>query len=403
MTIFILCGNAAYNRGDRFNLLAQLRLLRERFPQARIVYASYRADVDARRYPCEVIQRPLLFSLSFFRALRGADVVVWGGGALIADNGGAFLIPYWLALIAAVRRVLRKPVMAWAHGLVVETRIGAFLGRLALRIPDTVTVRDAHSWETLERIGARRRSSHLTADPAILTVAESREAGEAILRREGVQSGREVFAVTPTFWPFYHRKRDLIPYLVARRWGVRGRRSAADIELYKTRLTRLADRLVDAYDAEVVFVPNFPRRPWKDLEHLVEVAAAARRPERVHVIRSDDDGPAGLAALWSRFDFLVTMSLHSSIVATALGRPCVHAVYEAKGRSFFERLDGLDRLVDMGPHFEIDRLDELLDAIERTRRHWPAIKRSLEPIVEDLRSAARRNADYLADLTKKRA
>ncbi len=92
--ICILCGNAAHNRGDRANLSAQISLLRTRLPDADITVCSDRPDIDKSWYGVTIVPRGMPCSLRLFHALKKADVVVWGGGALIADNAGRLLIPY---------------------------------------------------------------------------------------------------------------------------------------------------------------------------------------------------------------------------------------------------------------------------------------------------------------------
>ena len=77
--IYILCGNATYNRGDRGNLTAQLDLLLERFPGADITIDSFRKDIDEHWYPVRVIERGAFLSFKQLAYLARADVVVWGG------------------------------------------------------------------------------------------------------------------------------------------------------------------------------------------------------------------------------------------------------------------------------------------------------------------------------------
>lgn len=406
LTLYVLCGNAAYNRGDRGNLSAQIALLRERFPDANIVVDSFRADVDRGWYSAEVVQRGAFLGREQIERLASADVVIWGGGALVCDNAARTLIPYWLAVILFVKRVLRKPVMAWAQGLVVTTKLGARLGRLALNEVDTITVRDRNSFETLERIGATRPPRERTADPALLVKPASPERGRALLASIGFDPSRDrIFAITPTFWPFYHDASDIIPFFHSERWPRRRThldRSSDRVEAFVDVLARIATRLVDGHQGRVLLIPRYPTRPWRDLEFLGEVRKRSRRPDDVFVLEEDRASPEEYLAMFHSFACLVSTALHDAIFATAMQVPCVQFYYEPKGRDFFEELGAADRTCDWEMLFREGAEDQVSTMVRDTMESWETHKERMSPHRERLMASARRNADILEDLVRRR-
>lgn len=401
LTIYILCGDATYNRGDRGNLSAQTDLLRERFPGARIIVDSFRPGVDQEWYRTEVIRRGLLLSAEQIRFLRAADVVVWGGGALVTDNGSRIKIPYWAVIIGFIKWVLRKPIMAWAHGLVINTQLGARFGRLALNWADLITVRDENSFQTLERIGATRPPHYLTADPAVLVRASSAGIGRRILAAEDVPTdGRPLFVIANTFCPFHYNSRDVLPYMIAWPLGLRSRRGEHRLQPLKNALARITDLLIDYYDCHVLFIPTYPA-PWEeDLKHFQDVAYMAAHSEHISCLRGDTYSPHDYLALWHHFDLVVTIPLHHAIFSTVMEVPCVNLYYEPKGRDFFTAIDAKDRLLDVDLLFRQDGPELLLRTVDYTLSNWDSLLTRTRPLFKAVQARARQNADHLARLVQ---
>lgn len=393
---YILCGNAAYNRGDRGNLVSQLALLRERYPDAQIILDSHRPEVDRGWFDAIVLARKLVPGREQREWLRRADVVIWGGGALLADNNCRTMVPYWLAMISYVRLVHKKPIMAWAQGLVLETAAGRTLAALALRMADEVTVRDSNSAATLRKIGISRFEQ--TADPAVLLNPAPAEAGAEILRRRGVPQDRPVICISPTFWHFYHDRYSWLPYPMGRNFlgTLRGKRDTH--KRYVAGLARLTRLLVDEHRATVLIMPRYADAMWNDIEYCQRIACLSGREAHVHVFSDDTLNPEEFFALWRCFAFTVSVALHDAIFAVAVDRPVLHLFYEPKGEDFFSALEAHDRvlpwsvlLTDDGAEVVAARVrDILLSPAAPPRR------------INEMRAAARRNIEVLSKLHDER-
>lgn len=395
-TFTILCGNAAFNRGDRANLTSHIALLKSQFSGARIIVGSYRADVDREWYDAEIVPRGKIFSRSLLKAIQESDAVIFGGGALIADNGGRLLIPYWLAVIAFVRFVLKKPVMAWAHGIMLETKTGKFLARPLLNMMESITVRDHDSLDQLRALKLKI-CPELTADPAILMEPDPPQCGEEILQAQGIiKDRRPLFAIAPTFWHLYHRPTDLLPYQWAKSLGLRGDRSEEEFKKYTEALAHLCDTLIEKFQCRILLLPRYPAKPWCEEELLGKVRSQSLNPGDITVFAGDECFPREYFSMWHHFDCLVSVALHDAIVATALGVPCVHINYEPKGRSFFKRMSGLDRLFPYERFLKPKGPETVTELAERTLEHWPTLTPYLNRSVEALQEAAQANALHLS-------
>lgn len=392
--IHVLCGNAAYNKGDRGNLSAQIGLLRRRFPAAHLSLDSLRPEVDQGWYDAEVVRRGRFLSWPQLRCLLKADVVVWGGGALLADNACRLLIPFWFVIIAFVRLGLRKPVMAWAQGLIVETRLGAFFARRTLALCDAITVRDENSLQTVRDLGPFRVPVTKTADPAILIEAAPAAVGRRVLDDLGVDPGRRLFVISPTYWPFYHDRRDLLPFIFARD-GRDGRR-AAEVAAHDEALRELACRLIAEYQAQVLFLPRYPCEPWRDVQYLRRIVGAVGAG--AFVLTRDDLPPPDYLALYHHADLLVSTALHDVIFATAMNLPCVQLYYEPKGRDFFGELSAAERMLDWSVLTEPGGIDRIMRLVRRTLEDSAGVLARAAPHIARLKLLAQQNAEVLSGL-----
>lgn len=401
--IYILCGDATYNRGDRGNLCAQIDLLRSRFPDAHIVVDSYRPECDRVWYNAEVIRRGLFLSLEQIKKLRKADVVVWGGGALLADNASRIKIPYWVLVIGFIKWVLRKPIMVWAQGLVIDTKMGATLSKVLFNWTDLITTRDENSFKTLQRIGATRQQHFMTADPAVLVQASSPKVGRHILETEGVKNdGKPLFVITNTFCPFHYNKDDIIPYMIARPLGLRRHREQSALAPLMDALSRIADLLIKKYDCKMLFIPTYPA-PWEnDVKYFQDISKRATHRDRIFILKGDSYSPNDYLSLWHHFDFVLTIPLHHSIFSTAMKVPCVNLYYESKGLDFFRAIDAKDRMLDVNCLYEKDGPERVLEIIDYTVSNWDSLLVRTRTRFETIQDRARQNADHLVALMEKR-
>jgi polysaccharide pyruvyl transferase WcaK-like protein len=402
LRLYILCGNAAYNRGDRANLLTQIRLIRERFPDADITLDSFDPEVDACRYGVRVVKRALFLSREQFDCLKRADAVIWGGGALLADNACMTLVPWWYVMLVVVKGLLKKPVMAWSHGVVLETAAGRFFAARALNSVDIISVRDRNSLETVNRLHLKQPAV-LTADPVVCLQPSAAERGRELLAANDVpQDGRPLIGICPTFWPFYHRSSDLIPYMFGRKFRLYGSRNRKRIERHNRTLREVVDILLQRHDARIVFFPRYPCAPWPDVELLRGIAAGSVHPERVSVIESDKIGPADYFAMFHVFSGFICTAMHDAIVATILGRPCVHLYYEQKGLDFFSEIGALSFAREWRCLFEEDGAAETVTLLETALEQWPAAWPEISRNLTRLQEQAALNIQMLATLIAER-
>lgn len=394
---YILCGNAAYNRGDRGNLFSQLALLRQRFPEVTLVVDSSRADVDRHWFDAVVLKRSLIPNRTQREWLRKADLVICGGGALLADNSCRLLVPYWFFYLAYVKWVLRKPLMIWAHGLVLETALGKWLGRHALNMADCITVRDAGSFRLCEALRVRPPYEQ-TADPAILISPGTREEGESVLRDANIPCDRPLICLSPTFWHLYHDRQNWLPYPMGRRFTSNLNRRRDTLERYLEGMARLASLLAERHDAHILLLPRYASPEWEDVPFCREIAVRTNLPGRIHVLANDHYAPAQLYALWRCFMVNISVALHDAIFATALDCPVLHLSYESKGKDFFEALHASRQVMPWETILDPQGAEQIAERVELILAQWDDTRQQRTVAVQALQSRAAHNADILKKL-----
>src|SRR5680860_1161972 len=116
------------NAGDEAILAGILRALQSRDPEAEFTVLSFSPEDTERRHRVEAIPTGLRDPRPLLRALRGADILISGGGSFLHEAdldlyGHSFLwregklrpVPYFLSVVLAAR-ALGVPVMWYAQG-----------------------------------------------------------------------------------------------------------------------------------------------------------------------------------------------------------------------------------------------------------------------------------------------
>ena len=98
----------------------------------------------------------------FLKPLMDADTLISGGGSLLQDVTSIKSLLYYLGVIFCAL-LLRKKVIIFAQGIgPINSKIGQFLTKIALKRCNEITVRDSKSQELLDSWGIK---SKLVKDP----------------------------------------------------------------------------------------------------------------------------------------------------------------------------------------------------------------------------------------------
>jgi len=369
------------NLGDEAILAAMLHDLRCHDAAAEITVLSFDAADTARRHGVEAISTSLRNPSQLMAAVLRSHLVISGGGSFLHEAdfalyGRSFLwregrlrpVPYFLSIVTLARS-LGRPVMWYALGLgplhTAEARQA--VGRVG-SLCQVVTWRDVDSARLAAKVGVRAPVQLVVPDPAYSPAPAPAEDVAAALRGQGLPAGLRYLAVCPRPWL--------------------GR------ETYQQHLAAAVARVAAAHDLAVLFVP-FQERTDGPL--CAELRARPDLAERAWVVSGVDD-PAVTAGILGGAEFVVSMRLHSGILAAAAGVPAAAIDYDPKVRAFLRQTGQEPWAVTADDLESAYGRSTLEDALFATVRDLPRRRAALERRVRPLRREAGRTAALAVQL-----
>jgi len=394
---YIIPGDATYNRGDRINLMSQLALLQKYFPDNPIYFESRRPKLDNQWYPAQAVKRHFWPSLEQLKFWRQAKIIIWGGGALLMDNASRVKIPYYAGLIFIIKKIFRRPVMAWAQGMIINTGWGRFWANQALNSVDIITVRDEDSLEAVKRVNPALKAQ-ITADPAVLATPGTAEAGRQVLDTLGLPNdGKPIIVFTNTFSPLRYQAKSVIPTFISAKFGRKKRHQPEKLAQLKASIVKLIDLAVQNFGAYILLLPTYPA-PWEgpdDIEIFKAIKNSCHYSSQVFILEKDEYSPKDYLAMWHHFTAVISLPMHHNIASVINNVPCINIYYEPKGRQFFERLQATDRLISLEDFSQDNGALQVLKMLKQTLANWPVLSIETKKNLLPIQQAAENNAIIL--------
>lgn len=350
-----------HNSGDEAMLHAMLQALKAAVPGLEATVLSRDPAYTARQFGVRSVSRDDIGQV--WRAIKGADLLISGGGGLLQDVTGPKSIIYYLSIVA-MARLLGRPVFFYAQGFgPVNTALGKNMVRLVANRVNAITVRDSDSMEELTTLGVNRPPIEVTADPVLglepsmVDIAR----GRRILSSLGL-GGAPVAGISVRPW------KNANNYL-----GV---------------LARAADDLT-ALGWQVLLVPMHHH---VDLDCCREVAARMSAPA---FLLEKSTGYMDILSLTANLDLAIGMRLHFLIFSSLFGVPLVGIPYDPKVNRFLQS-------VGLPPGLSAEQLDyeELATRLAQVLEQREELGSQLRERVAPLQKEALKNAKLAAELLR---
>ena len=283
------------NFGDEALLRIFVDAWHRRRPGDEITVLSEHPDETRRTFGVAAVPRMAWSAVA--SAVRGADVVVSGGGGLLQSATSLRSLLYYSSIIREARRAGRKAAI-FAQGIGPLNYFGREVVKRACAGVDLACVRDETSQGTLQALLPNVKV-RLSADPVFLAPGEPAPAARELLEREGLREGIG----------------DVVAVVV--------RRGPA-LDQVMEKLAAVVDRLALERGAHVVFVPLQP-------PHDADAAAAViRRCKSTPVLLGGGYDLSAMTALLARCSAVISMRLHALILAARLGVPFLSVPHDPK-------------------------------------------------------------------------
>jgi len=312
------------NAGDEAILAALIDNLQRSGADIEIIVLSANPEWTRLVHGVKAINRTSSRALTHY--LKGADLLISGGGSLLQDVTSNKTIPYYLGIIL-LAKLFKVPVFCCAQGVgPINYSFNRRLVKETLNRVDLITVRDRDSKELLEKIGVRE-DIYMTADPVFILKKATQERVQEILNIEEIKAKENLLGVSLRPW---------------------------QDNSYLNKIAKILDRLKEKLDINILFIPlHYPvdvevsRRVAELMENKAEIIIHSYSPQEV-------------LGLVGEVDMLLGVRLHSLIFAALNRVPLIGISYDPKIDSFLNSLelsalaqiDNLDISKDIGEIIE---------------------------------------------------
>ena len=333
--------------GDDAMLLSLVENLRKRIPQVHVTVLCRHPEELTARYGIPSIRnldhpewveprgywfygfndhQPREHIDCLRETIAASDLLIIGGGNLLLDVTDDWLRGpiAWHWFSSEIARIYQVPYMLFANSVgPFRTEWGKARSAHILRHAAAITVRDEESLRLVGEMGIARERVHLLPDPA-LTVTPDLGAAAHILSVIDNPSlnGRLKIGVSV---------RNLS-------WQL----DVCEVERYLTVLQRLCDRLVEEFEAGILFIPQCSYehgRPTEDDRYVArQVLRGMRNKERAYVLNGQYRAEA-VMGIYRWIDLALTTRLHGAVFSAAARTPFLAISYLPKVRGFLRHID----------------------------------------------------------------
>ncbi len=315
------------NAGDEAILAALVTELKRRVTDIEIVVLSHNPAETSKIHSVRAVDRSNLKEI--VKQLKGADLLISGGGSLLQDVTGYKTIPYYLGVIL-LARLLKVPVFFCAQGVgPINSRFNRWLLKKVLNKVDLITVRDKRSRKLLAQLGVVKET-RLTADPVFLLKPVDKDRVKEILIGEGIKTDCNYIGVS------------------LRSWGDNS---------YLDKLASILEGVRKKLDVEILLI---------SLKYPTDLEISHRLSQMLSFEVQIIEGnylPQELMGIIGKVDLLLGIRLHSLIFAAVNSIPLGGISYDDKVDAFLEELEltslgSIDELGDEGINVKIINLWE---------------------------------------------
>lgn len=257
------------------------------------------------------------------KAMKKADLVVSGGGTLFQDVTSKKSLMYYLAIVK-LAQVLHKKVCIAYQGM--GPLLSSFNRRLTRNILNQksvklIALRDEQAIEFAKDIGINKNKIMFSSDMIFMLEPPPKERCDKILKDNvhGYKEGQKLIGISIREWKDKDRT-DLF--------------------------AELADSLVEAYDARIVF---FPFHKPKDAE-ISKIVMHKMKHEGSAVLMPNRYLPSEILGTMGLMDINIGVRLHSLVFSAVMNVPTIGISYDPK-------IDGFLDTIDMKPICTYDNMD----------------------------------------------
>ncbi|WP_226618592.1 polysaccharide pyruvyl transferase CsaB [Cytobacillus firmus] len=357
----VISGYYGFNNvGDEAILFSMIQVLQKVEPGIDITVLSNDPAYTEKTYHVRAVNRWIVKEV--YRALKGSDGLISGGGSLLQDETGIKSIPYYTGVIK-LAQIANKPVFIYAQGMgPIHKKISRMIVKNVLGGTE-ITVRDLASKKLLETIGIRR-PIEIVPDPVI---------GLNLQNTENTWFNAQSFSgklvtVSVRDWP-----------------------SEVD---YKKKIAAALDSIAGAGNS-VIFVPMHGEHDDKASRDT-----AALMKEKSYISPFNDSIEAKIALI-GKSNLLLGMRLHALIFSAITYTPFIALSYDPKIEAFADIAGQPVAGSVVNDNWEAASLSEAMKAaLKKEGALSLNLRDRIEPLQDQATDTALKSIQYLKRNTK---
>ena len=346
------------NSGDEAILVSMHKNIQEIGDNINITVLSNNPKETRAKYGVDVLYR---FGIcDVFKAIKGCDVLLSGGGSLLQDSTSTRSLMYYLSIIL-LAKLLRKKVMLYANGIgPVSKKLNRNIVKIVVNKADLITLREENSFDELKLMGVSAKS-HVTADPVFTLDGISKNDAQKLLIKAGVPLDKKIVGISVRNW---------------RNMGA-----------FTDKLAKLCDNIYEKYNMNIVFIVMQVPNDFNISQKI------QRKMKNVSYILKDNYSPYETIGLMQCMSFILSMRLHTLIFAARQHVPLIGFIYDPKIEYYLEKLEmpSAGRVEEFNVEKTMKQVEDIINNSEKYIKH-------LEKCATQLREAAHKNEEYLMKL-----
>ncbi len=407
--IVMAAGDGTFNLGDEAVIASFLKNLSELTKNAEVTIFSCDPERTSKAHNVKSIRMDMSV-LGFIKGLfitintfSKMDLLVWGGGNLIADGSSQLYTPFHLIKVL-LAKLMGKKVIVYAIGVgPLNGALGKFLTRIIINHVDIITVRDEESKRILENVGITKPPIYVTADPAVDLEPAKKVMIRKILNDDEIIKGEKqpLVAIVPR--RVFHRKSkflfsSIIPVKYKVRFGLIDKKSRIKFERFEEALARAADHLVEKLNARIVFIPMqmSAEQQQEDDKISAEIIHKMKHKKNAFIIDSYKHTIQELQGIYGQMDLVIGVRFHAIILSASMNVPIVSLPYSPKGKRLTKML-GLEKY---SIPIEVVEYKNLVEKIEEVLSNKNSIKKNLKEKTKTLKEKAKFNVKLVYDMLR---
>lgn len=250
--------------------------------------------------------------MDVIKAIKKADIVVSGGGTLFQDITSKKSIWYYLGIVKLAKLLGKKVCVAYQGMGPIDTKLYRNMTKQTLngKFVKLVALRDKNAIEYAKEIGIKEEKISFSSDMVFMMQPPAKERSMKILKDNlhGYVEGQKLIGLSVREWKDKDRT-DLF--------------------------AELADKLVEKYDARIVF---FPFHKPKDAE-ISKIVMHKMKHEDATVLMPNRYLPSEILGAMGYMNINIGVRLHALVFSALMNVPTIGISYEPKIDGFLEMMN----------------------------------------------------------------